>query len=37
MVKDLQKALQEAYDKKASVQFVAAGGADANVWFYRVM
>jgi hypothetical protein len=37
MVKDLQKALQEAYDKKTSVQFVAAGGADANVWFYRVM
>jgi len=36
MVKDLQKALQTAYDSKTAVQFVAAGGADPQVWFYTI-
>jgi len=37
MVEHLQVSLQEAFDNNSSIKFVAAGGADANVWFYRVM
>jgi len=36
LVEDLQVTLQYAFDNESPVQFVAAGGADANVWFYRV-
>jgi len=37
MVEDLQVTLQYAFDQGDTVQFVAAGGADANVWFYKVL
>jgi len=37
MVEDLTVTLQYAFDRGDTVQFVAAGGADANVWFYKVI
>ena len=37
LVRDLSRKLQKAYDDKMLVQFVAAGGNDANVWFYNIV
>ena len=37
MVRTLCKKLQKALDDRMLVQFVAAGGNDANVWFYNVV
>lgn len=35
MVKALTKTLQVALNTKATVRFIAAGGASANTWFYN--
>lgn len=37
VLKQLTKDLQKAYDNEDSVQFVAAGGNDPNVWFYNII
>ena len=36
VLKQLTKDLQAAYNNGTLVQFIAAGGNDANVWFYNI-
>jgi len=36
-LKQLTKDLQKAYDNQDTIQFVAAGGNDPNVWFYNII
>ena len=37
VLKQLTKDLQKAYDNQDTIQFVAAGGNDPNVWFYNII
>lgn len=37
VLKSLTKDLQKAYDNQETLQFVAAGGNDPNVWFYNII
>ena len=37
MVEDLQVTMQYAAENEELVQFVAAGGADPQVWFYKLV
>jgi len=37
VLKELTKDLQKAYDNSNTIQFVAAGGNDPNVWFYNII
>jgi hypothetical protein len=32
----LDDAIQTAFDKQIAIRFIAAGGANANVWFYAI-
>ena len=36
-IKELTKKLQQAFDSRALVKFVAAGANDPNVWFYNII
>lgn len=37
VLRQLTKDLQKSYDNQETIQFVAAGGNDPNVWFYNII